>query len=138
MSFQGKVRAKCPRHCEEWDADVWTFVDGGKEESLREALLAGDLNLVSCPECGGLFYPEATVIYYDAGSELLAFVLPESYRAEEDLWRAKMAEDYEQMRKLLGESAGPARLEPRVYFGMETLRSELEAEDLLDAEVEIA
>jgi len=138
MSFQGKVRAKCPRQCDEWDADVWTFIDGGKDEGLREALLAGDLNFVSCPECGGLFYPEATVIYYDAGRGLLAFVLPETYRAEESRWRGKMAEDYEQMRKLLGDAAGPARLEPKIYFGMETLRSELEAEDLIEDEVEIA
>lgn len=138
MSFQGKVRTQCPKKCEPWDADVWSFVNAGKDGALREALLAGDLNLVSCPECGDLFYPESTVIYYDAPAELLVFILPESFRAEEQRWRKKMEEDYEQMKKILGEDRGPTRLEPRVQFGMDSFRAELEAEDLLFDEVEIA
>src|SRR5262245_21543253 len=118
MSFLGKVQARCPKGCEPWDAEIWSFVNGGKDEPLRETLLAGDLNLVVCPECSTMFYPEATVIYYDAPAEILAFVLPEAYKSEEPRWRAKMEEDYSQMKKILGDD-GAASLEPKIYFGMD-------------------
>lgn len=138
MSFQGKVRTQCPKGCEPWDADVWSFVDAARDERLREAVAAGELNLVSCPECGGLFYPEATVIYYDGLAEMLAFILPEAYRSEEPRWRLKMEKDYEQMKQVLGPSVGPAKLTPKIYFGMDDLRAELEREDRQRDEVEIA
>jgi hypothetical protein len=156
MSFLGKVQARCPNGCRPRDVEIWSFIDGGRDGSLRESLLAGDLNLVSCEECGKVFYPEATVIYYDAAAKMLAFVFPESYRSEETLWREKMREDYAQMKKILpgknpaapgaGDAPGtagaehdlPAVLEPRIYFGIDPLRQQLQVEEDLEAEVEIA
>ena len=137
MSFRGKVRARCPNGCEPRDVEIWSFIDGGRDGPLRESLLAGDLNLVSCEECGGVFCPEATVVYYDAAAKLLAFVFPESYRSEETRWRKKMDEDYAQMQKIIT-GGGPAALEPRIFFGIDPLRQQLQVEEDLEAEVEIA
>jgi hypothetical protein len=137
MSFLGKVQARCPNGCSPRDVEIWSFVDGGRDGPLRESLLAGDLNLVSCAECGAVFCPEATVIYYDAAAKMLAFVFPESYRSEETLWRKKMQEDYAQMKSILG-GKSPAVLEPQIYFGIDPLRRQLQVEEDLGAEVEIA
>src|SRR5208282_1471867 len=137
MSFQGKARVRCPSGCDPRDVQIWSFVNGGEDSLLRESLLAGDLNLISCEECGAIFHPEATVVYYDAEAEILAFVLPESYRSEEALWRKKMDEDHVQMRKILPQD-GLISVEPRIYFGMDLLRQELAEEDALGAQVQIA
>lgn len=137
MSFLGKVQARCPKGCQPRDVEIWSFINGGADSSLRESLLAGDLNLVSCEECGAIFYPEATVVYYDAAAKFLAFAFPESYRHEEALWRKKMEEDYTAMRQILP-GTSPAAIEPQIYFGIDSLQRQLQAEEDLAAEVEIA
>jgi hypothetical protein len=135
MSFMGKVQARCPGGCEPRDVEIWSFVNGGKDPELRDSLMAGDLNLISCEQCGNVYFPDAAVVYYDAPAELLAFVFPESYRTEEARWRKKMEEDYAQMQSALPER--PVTLEPKIYFGMEALSNELHLDDAMADEVEI-
>lgn len=136
MSFKGNVKAQCPKGCETFDADVWSFVRG-EDIRLREGLLAGDLNLLICPECGAYFYPESTLIYYDAPAELLVFILPEAYKAEEAMWREKIKKDYVQMKEVI---AGDVMIKevPVIYFGLEAFRAMLQAEDDIEDEVRIA
>lgn len=137
MSFKGAVRARCPKGCEESDYEVWSFVRGDQDEDLRESALAGDLNLVRCAECAQVFFPEAPFVYYDLRAELIAFVFPESYRGDEVRWRAKMREDYEQMRASMGEEL-KSMGEPLVLFGLSELGALLRADDDLEDEVQVA
>lgn len=137
MSFLGKVQARCPNGCEPQHVEIWSFVDAGRDPALRETLIGGDLNLIRCESCGTIFYPEATVVYYDAEAKILAFVFPESHRSEEARWRKKMEEDYEQMRKILPEAKGVA-VAPQIYFGIDSLRQQLQGEESLQDEVDVA
>ena len=137
MSFKGAVTARCPKGCEESDFDVWSFIRGDIDDDLRLSLLAGDLNLVRCLQCGEVFRPEATVLYCDVRAGVFACVFPESYQQEEPRWRAKMHGDFEQMRSALGAEM-PLDEEPLVFFGAEGLRRILQADDDLEDEVQVA
>lgn len=137
MALRGEVEAKCPRGCGEMDAEVWSFVRGDKDLELKEALMAGELNLLICDECGQPFYADVPVVYADPKSELLVFSFPESFRKEEARWRRKMHEDYGEMRKLLSDDSSLA-VEPELVFGIEPLRETLRADRDMEDEVLVA
>jgi len=138
MAIKGTVTAKCSgKGCLEEDVEVWSFVRGDTDPDLRERLIAGDLNLITCETCGALYFPEATVVYYDPGIEMLAFIFPESYKKEEARWRKKMLEDYGQMKTVLGDKKG-VEYEPVLFFGMDAAASALNSEENLEDEVHIA
>lgn len=128
MSLQGDVETACPACRDSFDAPVWSFVDGGADENLREQVKARELNLLLCPHCGAAFVPEVPWIYHEPDAEILAFVFPDAWQAEESRWRGKMKEDYEQMKTVLGERL-PVDMEPEIYFGQDGLAGLLEAED---------
>ena len=137
MSLIGKVEGKCPEGCEAADYEVVTFVSGHEEEDLRLALLACELNLVMCQTCGKPFFPDTTLIYSDLRLGMTAFVFPESYKAEEAKWRAKMAEDYAQMRGALGAKM-PLASVPEIFFGYPAIAAVLQAEDDREDEAMVA
>ncbi|MFA6030693.1 MAG: CpXC domain-containing protein [Elusimicrobiota bacterium] len=137
MSLKGVVQAACPAGCAASEQEVWSFVRGDVDAELRETLLAGDLNLVRCPECSAIFYAEVPLVYMDSRAALVAFVFPESYRAEEGRWRLQMNEDYEKLRGVFGDAL-PIEDVPEIFFGMEPLREVLCADDALEDEVLVA
>lgn len=137
MPIIGKVDGMCPAGCEPAEYEVVTFVDGAAEEDLRLALLACELNLVMCQTCGKAFFPDTTLVYSDRAAGLTAFVFPESFSAEEGKWRAKMAEDYAQMRGALG-SKMPLASVPEIYFGYPALAAALQGEQDREDEAMVA
>ena len=128
MSIQGSVEADCPGCSDGFTAPIWSFVNGGENETLRLQVKASELNMLLCPSCGNVFLPQAAWIYYEGDAELLAFVFPESYRAEEAKWRAKMKEDYLEMKGALAQKL-PVDTEPELFFGPDGLAALLEEED---------
>ena len=138
MSFKGRIEAKCPSCSETEEVEVWTFVRADMDGRLRDALLGGDLNLLCCPDCGALYYPESTVVYSDPGAELLAFIFPPSYAAEEARWRKKMREDHDEMQAALKGKTEPLLGEPLLCFGLEPFREILQADDDLEDEARVA
>lgn len=128
MSFQGDVEVRCPSCGDSFEAPTWSFVNGSAEEALRERVKARELNLLLCPFCGAAFMPEVSWVYYEPAAEILAFVFPEAWQAEEAKWREKMEEDCAQMRVSLGDRL-PMDLKPELYFGQDGLAGLLEAED---------
>ncbi len=128
MSFQGTIEADCPKCTDGFEAPIWTFVNGGKDENLRDQAKASECNLLLCPSCGAAFLPEAAWIYYEPDAEILAFVFPPSYKAEEKKWRDKMKADFAAMKDAIGASL-PTGHEPEVFFGPDGLAQLLEFED---------
>ncbi|MBI5247152.1 MAG: hypothetical protein HY923_08215 [Elusimicrobia bacterium] len=128
MSFQGTIEANCPSCTDGFDAPIWSFVHGGKDQALRDQAKASECNMLLCPSCGAAFLPEAAWIYYEPEDEILAFVFPPSYKAEETKWRDKMKADFAAMREALGDHL-PVGHEPEVFFGPDGLASLLEFED---------
>lgn len=136
MSFTGELSARCPHGCPPFETEVWSFIRGDTSPNLREAILARECNLLLCPGCEKPFYAEAVYVYFDPGSELLAFVFPESYKKRASHWLKKMRSDFLQMRGALG-PLFPDGVEPEVFFGVEGLAELLEAEDLRGTETEV-
>jgi len=136
MSFKGRIDAQCPEGCLTFQAEVWSFVRGDQDASLRDQLLGGELNLLLCETCGVAFYPEVTVVYFDPSAEHLAFVFPPAYEEEAERWKRKMAEDHEQMKAVLKDSI--VGLEPISYFGMDAIRTALQEDDDLEDEAKVA
>jgi hypothetical protein len=128
MSFQGDVEARCSACSEVFEAPVWSFVHGGTDAALRDQIKARELNLLLCAHCNEAFMPEVSWIYYEPDAELLAFVFPESWSAENAKWREKMKADFEQMKSTLGDKL-PVDYEPEVFFGQDGLGALLERED---------
>jgi len=135
MSIKGVVEGRCPKGCDSEEIEVWSFVRGDQDSELRLTLLFGELNLVLCEHCGQAYYAEAVVIYLDEAAQLLAFIFPESQKADEPRWRAKMAEDFAQLKAVL---PGLHLEEPRVFFGFDEIRELLRVDDEISDEVEVA
>ena len=128
MSFQGTIEANCLSCTDGFEAPIWSFVHGGKDELLRDQAKAMECNLLLCPSCGAAFVPEVAWIYYEPADEILAFIFPMSFKAEETKWRDKMKADFAAMREALGDHL-PVGHEPEVFFGPEGLAQLLEKED---------
>ncbi len=128
MSFQGSIEANCPSCTDGFTAPIWSFVHGGKDAALRDQAKALECNMLLCPSCGAAFLPEAAWIYYEPDDEILAFVFPPSFKAEEAKWRDKMKADFAAMREALGDHL-PLGHEPEVFFGPGGLAQLLEFED---------
>jgi hypothetical protein len=128
MSFMGEIETRCPHGCEPFTTPVWSFVNAVKTPELRDTVKALELNLLLCPGCDKAFAPEATWIYFEPDLEILAFVFPESYKADEPKWRSKMEEDYAVLRESLGGDL-PVSTPPEIFFGQQGLSDLLEFED---------
>lgn len=129
MAFKGIVQAECPNCHEEFEAEVWSVIRGDLDDEICERLLAGEINMLACPQCGRVFYFEHPLIFLDPGRELLAFIYPESYREDEARWRGEIEQDTKRFQAAL-----PAKdrrvYAPQLYFGIEpfiaAMRPELE------------
>jgi hypothetical protein len=128
MSFQGEIEARCSACSEVFETPVWSFVHGGTDVSLRDQIKARELNLLLCAHCGAAFMPEVSWIYYEPDAELMAFVFPESWSAEQSKWREKMRADFAQMKGTLGGKL-PVDYDPEIFFGQDGLGALLERED---------
>ncbi|MBI3549979.1 MAG: hypothetical protein HY078_13155 [Elusimicrobia bacterium] len=138
MALKGRVEVKCPRGCGEMDSDVWSFIRGDRDEELKEALIDGELNLLVCEECSGVFYAEVPFVYSDPAAQMLVFCFPDSFKAEESRWRDKMHEDYAQMKAILTDDKRSVPAEPQLLFGIEPLRVMLKADREMEIEVAVA
>ncbi|MBI5631019.1 MAG: hypothetical protein HY921_09060 [Elusimicrobia bacterium] len=136
MSFQGEITAKCPKGCEPFEVRIWSFIRGDRDEVLREAVMAKECNLLLCPSCDVPFFPQEPYVYFEPRAEILAFVMPESYRDKEERWRKKMREDFLAMKEAMG-SEFSLDLEPEVFFGPDGLAEVLEGENYRGEEREV-
>lgn len=136
MSFKGEIEAQCPKGCEPFTAEVWSFIRGDQSPALRDTILARECNLLLCDQCDTAFIPPEPYVYFEPQAEILAFVFPESDRAKESFWRQKMHDDF----LVMGAGLGPELsidVEPEIFFGLEELAELLEKEDYLGEEREV-
>ncbi len=76
MSETQVVPIQCPNCGTPFQAPVRNVIDVGREPRLRQAFLAGQVNLAVCPNCkhGGLL--EMPLVYHDPAAEFLAIYFP--------------------------------------------------------------
>jgi len=136
MSIKGVIEAHCPKGCEAFEAEVWSFINGDRSPELRELVAAQECNLLICPACGAVFFAETPYIYFEAAAEVLVFVFPASFQAEEPRWRQKMAEDCKAFKQAMGDKL-PLGMEPEICFGPEHLAASLSEDTYRAEEVEV-
>lgn len=136
MSFKGEIEAHCPKGCESFQAEVWSFIRGDTSPALRLTVLCRECNLLLCPSCGMAFFPSEPYVYYEPRAEILAFVFPEEYRSREDYWHEKMQDDFKRFKEGLGQGM-PVAIEPEIFFGSDDLARLLESEDCRSEEREV-
>lgn len=133
-SIKGEGSVNCP-HCEEsFDAEFWTLIRGDEDLELKDALIGGELNLVSCPSCGHFFYHERTIIYFDPTIELLAFVWG---GREEDFekHKAQMKKDFELLKNNL--TSLHIDYQPFYLKSLAELKAMIEYEDFTRTQSEV-
>jgi hypothetical protein len=158
MSRAKNYAFTCP--CGEvFDVPIYEYVNVVEEPRLRYAVLAGLLNVATCPSCGRRAATTRPFVYADFPHDLLAYVHPQSDAPEEarQLILERLRDTYlnivdvgeEQVERCAGqeEARGGARttfsmaekaeIPPlRVLFGQEQLAREMdclvEVEDLPD------
>lgn len=133
-SIKGEGSVNCP-HCEEsFDAEFWTLIRGDEDLELKDSLIGGELNLVSCPSCGHFFYHERTIIYFDPTIELLAFVWG---GREEDFenHKAQMKKDFELLKNNL--TSLNIDYQPFYLKSLAELKAMIEYEDFTRTQSEV-
>ena len=134
-SIKNEASVCCPNHCEEFDVEYWSFIDAAQDESLKTAVLGGELNLVQCPTCGSLFHHDGDLIYLEAPKQLLIFIFSEKNRAQEKQLREKMQHDYDIIKNTLAKQLH-IDYPPVCVFGLEALKNLLQEEEKYSFESE--
>jgi len=134
-SIKNQGAARCPNQCEMFDVDYWSLISADQDPDLKSAALGGELNLVQCPECGAFFHHDGDLIYFDAPAELLVFVFSQKDREKEPELLKRMQDDYKIIRDTLLKKLN-MDYPPVSVFGLEALKTLLQAEELISFESE--
>jgi hypothetical protein len=131
MIISNLEKIKCPNgHV--FEVELLSAISVVDNPELKEALIAGEINLVSCPECGGMFYAECFILFHDSKSELIAFVYPLSFQNQAAQCKAKMQKEFKTALEGFDEKQ-KIKYEPLLLFGIENLvlllRTEQDIED---------
>jgi phosphate uptake regulator len=75
------VQLACPNCRTPIRAQVFTVVDAGQYPELKSRLLAGQLNLAVCPNCGTPAMISAPLIYHDPSKQMFFVFFPQQLNA---------------------------------------------------------
>jgi hypothetical protein len=135
MTISNLEEIKCPQgHL--FDAELLSAISVVDNPELKEALIAGEINLVSCPDCGEMFYAECFILYHDGDNELIAFVYPLSFQEQAAQCKAKMSKEFKLALNSFEEKQ-KIKYEPLLLFGIEDLVSLLRMEQDIEDEESI-
>lgn len=123
MSTGGNVdiTCECGHHFEDW---LWQSANVTASPDLKGKILAGQLNLVTCPSCKRRFYVEVPFLYHDMAAREWIWVYPLSEEQQGGAIRAKVEEMWEKLKSTLPEDARRVFEEEYrvlVLFGMDAL-----------------
>lgn len=77
MTFQpATTRVTCPNCQNQFTANVHNVVDVGQNPDLKDELLSGQLNTVTCPQCSLTNQLGVPLVYHDPEKELLLTYVP--------------------------------------------------------------
>lgn len=122
MPETNAIQITCPKCGNVYQTPIRTIIDVGQNPQLRQAFLAGQVNLAICPKCqtGGLL--ETPLVYHDAAAEFLAIYFPQQLNIPE-MERQKMIGEITQelMRSLPPEQRKGYFLSPRQFTTRQSL-----------------
>jgi hypothetical protein len=135
MTISNLEEIKCPNgHV--FDAQLLSAISVADNPELKEVLIAGEINLVLCPECGEMFYAECFILFHDSKNELIAFVYPLSFQNQAAQCKTKMQKEFKIALESLDEKQ-EIKYEPLLLFGIENLVLLLRAEQDVEDEEKI-
>lgn len=137
MSTFNDIDLECENCGEEFRGTVWVAVHAGQDPELKELLLGGELNLVSCPSCAHVAFQERFLIYQDPAAELVAYVYPEIQKPYEAELRKAMRQGFDEAQAMMPEKQ-KLDYEPLLIFGLESLIEMLHEEEELGEQSQIA
>ena len=116
------VQIQCPKCGTPYQAPVRTIIDVGQEPRLREAFLAGQVNVAICPKCKGAGLIEVPLVYHDPEQEFLAVYFPQQVQIPEMERQRKIGEmTQELMRSLPPDQRKGYFLSPRQFLNRQNL-----------------
>ncbi|MDR2437187.1 MAG: CpXC domain-containing protein [Endomicrobium sp.] len=135
MTISNLEEIKCPQgHL--FEADLLSAISVADTPDLKEALIGGEINLVSCPVCGEMFYAECFILYHDSENELVTFVYPLSFQEQAAQCKTRMKKEFE-LALANFEDKHKIHYEPLLLFGIEDLVSLLRLEQNIEDEESI-
>jgi hypothetical protein len=137
VSTFNDIDMECPDCGEEFRGTVWVAIHAGQDPQLKELLLGGELNLVSCPECAHVAFHDHFLIYQDPAIELIAYVYPEIQKREETTLRAAMLQGFKDATESAPPDQRPA-YGPTLLFGLESLIELLQKEEEMAEQSDVA
>ncbi|MCA6079744.1 MAG: CpXC domain-containing protein [Endomicrobium sp.] len=119
MTISNLEEIECPNgHV--FEAELLSAISVSDNPKLKNLLIDEEINLVSCPECGKVFYAECFILYHDSKNELIAFVYPLSFQNQAVQCKIKMRKEFELALENFEEKQ-KINYEPLMLFGIEDL-----------------
>jgi hypothetical protein len=119
MTISNLEEVKCPKG-HTFQAQLLSAISVSDNYELKEALIAGEINLVTCPECGQMFYAECFILYHDSQNELISFVYPLSFQDQATQCMSKMRKEFKLALENFNDK-DKITYEPILLFGIEDL-----------------
>lgn len=137
MSSFNDIDIECPHCGREFRGTVWVAVHAGVDPELKDLLLGGEINLVSCPECGHVAFYENFLIYQEPDAELVAYVYPDADRARRDELTRMMLRGFHEAQDVLPDK-DRLHYDPILLFGLEELIEMLHKEEAFAEQSQVA
>ncbi len=137
MSTFNDIDVECENCGETFRGTVWVAIHAGQDPELKELLLGGELNLVSCPHCMHVAFHERFLIYQEPAAELVAYVYPVAQREQEADLQKLMLSGFEEAQATLPDTER-LHYDPVLLFGLEDLIELLQREVSIGAQSQVA
>jgi hypothetical protein len=122
---------------EVFEAVIWQSANVKVSPQLRDAIVNGTMNVVTCPACGARFHVEVPLLYHDPENHEWIWVYPARY----DVEAGQVAAEVEEMWNRIASTMPPdlrqtieTTYKIRLLFGMDALVAHLKAQNQEQAE----
>ncbi len=122
MPDTNTVPIQCPNCGNQYQTPIRSIIDVGQQPQLRQAFLAGQINVAVCPKCGTGGMLEMPLVYHDPAAEFLAVYFPQQLNIPE-MEKQRMIGELTQglMRSLPPEQRKGYFLSPRQFATRQSL-----------------
>jgi len=83
MSEVKSYQIHCPRCRREQSLELYESINVKADPDLRQRLMANDINVVRCEECGLSFRVDKPLLYHDPARHIMIYMVPFSDEAQE-------------------------------------------------------
>lgn len=116
------IQLNCPNCRTPMRAQVFTLVDVGAQPELKNYLLAGQLNMAVCPNCGTPAMIAAPLLYHDPNKQLFLVYFPQQLNARPEEQERFIGDATSLIMRTLPQNAAKAYLlAPKRFLSLNSL-----------------